>query len=245
MEPLATIRRRHASQRLSGEPLASVADAVRWSGAVQAQEFAEVKWSLAERIRGAITDAAVEREFAEGRILRTHVMRPTWHFVAAQDLRWLLRLTAPRVHQANKYMYRQAGLDGATLDRCQRVIARELGDGEPRTRRELVAALGADGIEGDSIRLGYVFGHAELEQVICSGPRRGKQHTYMLVDDRAPSDPGPSGDAALAELARRYFRSHGPATARDFSWWSGLTLTDLPRGDRARRPGARRRGRRR
>ena len=225
MDPLATIRRRHASQRLAGEPLGSVVDAVRWSGAVQAQEFAEVKWSLAERIAGAPTEAEIERAFTDGEVIRTHVMRPTWHFVAAEDIRWLLRLTAPRVHQANKYWYKRAGLDGSTLERGHRVFARELAGAEPRTRKELVAALATAGIEGDSIRLGYVFGHAELEQLICSGPRRGKQQTYMLLDDRAGSDPGPSGDAALAELARRYFRSHGPATARDFSWWSGLTLT--------------------
>ena len=169
--------------------------------------------------------AEVERAFADGEILRTHVMRPTWHFVAAEDLRWLLRLTAPRVHQALGYWYRKLELDGRTLARAQRAFARELAGGEPRTRKELVAVLAGLGIEGDSIRLGHLFGHAEVEQLIVSGPPRGKQQTYMLFDDRVPPDPGPSGDAALAELARRYFQSHGPATARDFSWWSGLTLT--------------------
>jgi hypothetical protein len=225
VDALATIRRRHASQRLAGEPFASVAEAVRWFGAVQGQEFAEVKWSLAQRVAGEPTDAEVERAFAQGEILRTHVMRPTWHLVAAEDIRWLLRLTAPRVHAANRYMYSRIDLDGPTLGRCHRVIARELSGGEPRTRKELIAALAGEGVEGDSIRLGYVFAHAELEQLICSGPRRGKQQTYMLLDDRAPADPGPSGDAALAELAKRYFRSHGPATARDFAWWSGLKVT--------------------
>lgn len=224
MDRLATIRRRHASQRLAGEPLASPADAVRWSGAVQAQEFAEVKWSLAERI-GSITDAEVQRAFDDGEILRTHVMRPTWHFVAAEDLRWLLRLTAPRVHQFNRYMYDRTGLDPATLARAHDVIAGELESGRARTRKELKVALAREGIEGDSMRIGYVFGHAELEALVCSGPRRGKQQTYMLFDERAPAGSGPDAEAAPAELAKRYFRSHGPATARDFSWWSGLTLT--------------------
>ena len=221
----STIRRRHASQRLSGEPLGSVAEAVRWSGAVQGQEFAEVKWSLSQRIAGAPTDAQVQRAHDEGEVLRTHVMRPTWHLVAAEDLRWLLRLTAPRVHQANKYWYTQSGLDAKTLSRAHDVIAGELAKAQARTRKELVAALAAAGIEGDSLRLGYIFGHAELEQLICSGPRKGAWHTYMLFDERVPAAGGPSGEAALAELAQRYFRSHGPATARDFSWWSGLTLT--------------------
>ncbi len=224
MDPLETIGRRHASQRLAGEPLASVAEAVRWSGAVQGQEFDEVKWSLSQRIAGAPTDAEVQRAHDDGEVLRTHVMRPTWHLVAAEDLRWLLRLTAPRVHQASSYAYRLTELDGKTLARAHTVIARELSEGEPRTRKELVAALAAAGIEGDTIRMGHVFIHAELEALICSGPRRGACHTYMLVDDRAPSDPGPSGEAALGELAMRYFRSHAPATVRDLSWWSGLTM---------------------
>ena len=145
LEPLATIRRRHASQRLAGEPLSSVAEAVRWSGAVQGQEFAEVKWSLSERTAGSPPDAEVERAFAEGEILRTHVMRPTWHVVAAEDIRWLLRLTAPRVHQANGYAYRRTELDGPTLARAHRVLAGALADGGPRTRKELVAALAAAG----------------------------------------------------------------------------------------------------
>lgn len=224
MDQLATIRRRHASQRLAGEPLASVVDAVRWSGAVQAQEFAEVKWSLAERVAGAPTDAEVERAFTDGEIIRTHVMRPTWHFVAAEDLRWLLRLTAPRVLATTRSYFTKLELDSPALTRIHRTFAKELAGGEPRTRKELTAALRRDGTDGDSIRFGFVFMHAELEQLICNGPRRGKQHTYLLFDDRVPDVQGPSGDDALAELATRYFRSHGPATARDFSWWSGLTM---------------------
>jgi hypothetical protein len=225
VDALATIRRRHVSQRLADEPLVSVAEAVRWAGAVQAQEFAEVRWSLAERIAGAPTDAEVEQAFSDGEILRTHVMRPTWHFVAAEDIRWLLRLTAPRVHQVNRHMYTRCGLDPRTLASAHELIAGELEGGRARTRKELAARLAAAGITGDSMRIGYIFGHAELESLICSGPRLGKQHTYMLLDERAPADCGPEGEAALAELAKRYFRSHGPATAHDFSWWSGLTVT--------------------
>jgi predicted secreted protein len=225
VDALATIRRRHASQRLAGAPLTSATEAVRWSGAVQAQEFAEVKWSLAQRLAGAPTDAEIERAFTDGEILRTHVMRPTWHFVAAEDIRWLLRLTAPRVHRVNRHMYTRCGLDPRTLARAHELIAAELEGGRARTRKELAARLETAGITGDSLRIGYIFGHAELEGLICSGPRHGKQHTYMLLDERAPAQRGLDGDAALAELAKRYFRSHAPATAHDFSWWSGLTVT--------------------
>jgi hypothetical protein len=225
LDPLATIRRRHASQRLSGEPLPSVTAVVRWMGAVQAQEFPEAKWSLAQRAAGAPTDTDVERAVADGEILRTHVLRPTWHFVAREDIRWLLRLTAPRINAASQSWYRQTGMEPKTIDRCLRTIERELADGEAKTRRELVAVLRDEVTEGDGFLFGHVFMQAELEQLVCSGPPRGTWQTYMLLDHRAPSDAGPSGDAALAELARRYFRSHGPATARDLAWWSGLKLT--------------------
>ncbi len=217
-------------QGLAGEGFATVAEAVAHLGAVQAQEFDEVKWSLAERVRGC-TVGDVEDAFARGEILRTHVLRPTWHFVGAADVRWMLELTAPRVHQANRYYYRQVGMDEGVVARSQQAIAAALTDGEPRTRRELGEALSDAGIEdARGVRLAHLMMYAELEGLVASGPRRGKQHTYMLLSDRAPDALALSGDEALAELTRRYFTSHGPATVRDFSWWSGLTVGQVREG---------------
>jgi Winged helix DNA-binding domain len=227
MDPLAVVRRRLHEQRLAGEPFETPVEAVRWLGAMQAQEFAEAKWAIAERVRDC-TEADVEEAFARGDFLRTHVMRPTWHFVAAEDLRWLLRLTAPRVHAANPYG--QLELDEATLRRGADVLVRALEDGEALTRKELAKPLERVGITAAGARLAYVFMYAELEALICNGPRRGKQHTYMLLEHRVPGAPDLSRDEALAELTRRYFRSHGPATAKDCSWWSGLTLTQVREG---------------
>jgi len=219
-----------AEQRLAGEPFATPAEAVAHLGAVQAQEYAEAKWSLAERVAGC-TDADVEDAFSRGEILRTHVLRPTWHFVTPADLRWMLRLTAPRVHAFNRYWYAQVGLDDATIERSKEVIASTLADGEPRTRRELGAALEAAGVdEPKGGRLAHIAMYAELDGLVCSGPRRGKQHTYALLDHRAPGARELDGDEALAELTRRYFTSHGPATVKDFAWWSGLKVTDVRRG---------------
>jgi hypothetical protein len=133
-------------QGLAGEGFGTPAEAVAHLGAVQAQEFGEVKWSLAERVRGG-TPAEVEEAFARGEILRTHVLRPTWHFVAARDIRWMLDLTAPRVQQANRYWYRQAGMDEEVIARSQEAIAATLADREPRTRSELGEALGEAGVE--------------------------------------------------------------------------------------------------
>jgi hypothetical protein len=229
VDELAVVRRRLRAQRLSGEPLASPAAAVAWLGALQAQEFAEAKWSVAERVR-ACTDADVEAAFARGEILRTHLLRPTWHLVAAADIRWLLALTAPRVHALNRYMYRRVELDAATLARGAEVVASELADGEARTRPELGAALARAGIAAEGFRLGYLLMHAELEGLVCSGPRRGRKHTYALLAQRAPGAAVLPREAALAELTRRFFRSRGPATVRDFTTWSSLTAADARAG---------------
>ncbi len=227
IDPLATVRRRLVEQRLAGEPFADVAGAVRGLGAVQAQELAETKWSLAERTRDC-ADRDVEAAVARGDIVRTHVLRPTWHFVAREDARWLLRLTGPRVHALNRYYNARFGLDAAVLTRGHDVLAGALGDGEALTRPALAERLAEAGIEAEGPRLAYLLMHAELEEVICSGPRRGRQQTYALFDARVP--PGPLDDLprdrALEELVLRYFRSHGPATVRDFTAWSSLTVAD-------------------
>lgn len=229
MDRLAIVRRRLHDQRLAADPFSSPAEAVAWFGAVQSQEFAEAKWSLSERIRDC-RDADVEAAFERGEILRTHVLRPTWHFVAAADIRWLLRLTAPRVHQATGYSRRRDGLDAALLARTGDLLAKALTRSESLTRTELGEALARAGIEAKGSRLAHILMHAELEQILCSGPRRGKQHTYMHLDDRAPNGPELTPEQALAELARRYFQSHGPATLNDFSWWSGLTRSEAKEG---------------
>jgi hypothetical protein len=230
-DPLATVRRRLLDQRLAGTPFDSPEEAVRWLGAVQSQEFAEAKWSLAERVRDC-SDADVEAAFEGGEILRTHVLRPTWHFVARTDIRWLLRLTRPRVHALNRYWYAKLGLTDGVLADGAGLLAQALEQGEPRTRRELAGRLRRGGIEADGLRLGYLLMHAELDELICSGPRRGKQHTYVLLDRRAPAsteDDLPR-ERAVAELVLRYFRSHGPATVRDFTAWSSLTVADAKAG---------------
>jgi hypothetical protein len=227
MDPLQAVRRRLAAQRLTADALDDPAAVVAWLGAVQAQVFDEAKWSLGERTRSC-TDADVEAAFARGDIVRTHLLRPTWHFAAAADVRWLLRLTRPRIHALNRYYKEQHGLDSKVLARGERLLARALEDGEQLTRPELTARLAAGGIEASGPRLAYVLMHAELEEVMCSGARLGKQHTYALVDHRVP--PGPLDDMprerATEELVRRFFRSHGPATVKDFTAWSSLTAAE-------------------
>jgi Winged helix DNA-binding domain len=217
-------------QRLAAGRLARPEEVVGWLGAVQAQEYHLTKWGLALRTRRA-SDASVERAFATGRILRTHVMRATWHFVTPADIRWLLALTAPRVRAAVAYYDRQLGITPAVITRASRAIATALAGGVQLTRAELKAVLTGAGVRVDGTqRLAHVIMHAELDAVICSGARRGKQFTYALLDDRAPATYLPAREEALAELARRYFTSHGPAQLKDFVWWSGLTSAEARSG---------------
>jgi winged helix DNA-binding protein len=221
--------RRLSQQRLAQQPFATPEEVVSWMGAVQSQEYLGAIWSLGMRVRGA-TDDTIERAFAEGRLLRTHVLRPTWHFVAPADIRWMLELTAPRIKSLMTYYDRQLALDDALYARSNDAIARALEGGKHLTRAELGSALAEAGIVAKGQRLGHIVSHAELDAVTCSGPRRGKQFTYALLAERAPQAKSLPREQALAELTRRYFTSHGPATDRDFSWWSGLTLADARSG---------------
>ena len=223
-----TLRRLH-TQGLLQPRFDSPEAVVGWNVAVQAQDYPGAKWTIGQRLDRA-TDAELDRRFDDGAFLRTHVLRPTWHFVLPADLRWLLELTGPRVQAGNAAAYRDLELDEATRKRGTEVIERAIADDGPRTRRELGEALAAAGIALDGQRLGLLAMYAELERVICSGPRRGKQHTYARFDDRVPPAPPRDRDEAIAELAFRYIASHGPVTPPDFAWWSGLTVTDARRG---------------
>lgn len=222
--------RRLSNQYITRKGLRQPAEVVAWFGGVQAQEYLPAKWALALRMSAGATESQIEQAFTEGKILRTHVLRPTWHFVTPADIRWMLELTAPSVHRRMSTYDRQLGLDPATMNRAASVMERVLGDGESLTRAQLGVELERAGIATGNIRLAHMALYAELEGVMCSGPRRGKQFTYALLAHRAPQARRLARDEALAELTRRYFRSHGPATVRDFVWWSGLTTSDAKRG---------------
>ncbi len=231
------MRRRLASQRLTRATLRTPADVVRWMGAVQSQDLPAALWGVGLRLaRGTL--AQVERACDRGAILRTHVMRPTWHFVTPDDLAWLLDLTAPRVHAATAYRRRQLELDPATLSGAMKALERALAGGAHLTRERIAEALARAGIIARGDRLGHLMAYAELEQLVVSGARDARHLTYARFDERIPNPRRLGREAALAELARRYFTSHGPATLRDFAWWSGLTVREARRGLESIRPAA-------
>jgi hypothetical protein len=230
MTNLDIARQRLHNQLITRSTFEKPEDVVQWLGAVQAQDYAAAKWAVGLRLHGT-TDGDIEQAFAGGAILRTHLMRPTWHFVSPADIRWLLALTAPRVHAMNAYWYRKLELDDAIIISSNAVLAKALQGGKQLTRPELVSVLQQGGIATDDLqRFTYIMMRAELDGIVCSGARRGKQFTYALLDERAPQTRTFDRDEALAEFARRYFTSRGPATLQDFVWWSGLTLADARAG---------------
>lgn len=229
MDTLDILRQRLSNQHLARPQLDQPVEMVAWLGAVQSQDYAAAKWALGMRLKGA-NDESLDRAFNDGAILRTHVMRPTWHFVAPADIRWLLALTAARVKAILAHYDPRLGIDLSIHKRSRAVFSRALQGGQQLTRDELERALKAAGIELNNLGLTHIVMHAELDALICSGPRRGKQFTYMLLDERVPPAKALHRDEALAELIRRYFTSHGPAQVQDFVWWSGLTAADTKRG---------------
>ena len=217
------------NQGLSKIQFKDAHDAVSRLGAVQAQDYAGAKWAVGQRLKDS-TDAALEQAFADGSILRTHLMRPTWHLVAPEDIRWLLKLTAPRVHALGAFMYRQLELNKAIIKKSYKLLEKTLRENRYLTRTELGSVFEKADIPATGVRLAHIMMSAELDGVICSGPRKGKQFTYHLLEERVPPAKVISRGEALAELVRRYFSTRGPATLQDFVWWSGLTTTDAGNG---------------
>lgn len=225
MQPINIATHRLLSQKIINSDLLTPAEVVSQLGAVQAQDYTMSKWGIGLRIPEA-TNSQVEQAITEGQIVRTHIMRPTWHWVAAQDLRWIMALTAPHVQQLVASMNRKLELDDLILRKASEVMATALAGHNYLTRSELMAQIEQAGIITSDLRAAHLTAYAELNCLICNGPTRDKQTTYALVDERIPAMQPLSREEALGKLALKYFTSHGPATLQDFAWWSGLKITD-------------------
>ena len=210
------------SRPLADSPVATVSRML----ALQAQDDGPARWSVGQRGSG-LAESAVDSSVENAEIVRTHVLRPTWHFVAARDLRWLLALTGPRVQRANVGRCTELGLDARTLDRCAGLVAGALTERSGLTRTELGQVLRANGVDPAGQRLPYILMHCELEAVICGGGGRGRDHRYVLVDEAAPRESSFFPDEPAVELASRYLAGHGPASLVDLRWWSGLKASTL------------------
>ncbi|MES2734593.1 MAG: winged helix DNA-binding domain-containing protein [Bacteroidota bacterium] len=222
-------KRRLYAQQLSGTTFRTAQQTVAWLGAVQGQEYAQTKWGLGLRLPH-LNDSTIEQELTDGKIIRTHLLRPTWHLVSSQDIRWLLQLTGPRVNAANASMYARLELDTPLFKRCNTILGQLLEGNRHLTREEINAEFKKNKIEAQGLRLSYLMMRAELDGLVCSGIRRGSQSTYALLEERVAPTRFLDPEEALAELTKRYFASRGPATMQDFSTWSGLSLTHCKKG---------------
>lgn len=227
---LRCLRLRH--QLLTASTAKTPADVVSTLSAVQAQDYLGALWSIGQRAPGS-TEADVERAVAERRIVRSWPMRGTLHFVAAADLRWMLALLTPRIIAASAAREkREHAIDEKVIARCRKIVTRALGGDNRLTRDELQRVLERSGVSTTGQRGYHLLWRLAQDGLICFGSRAEKQHTFVLVDEWIPEPARAQPfdrEAALAELARRYFRSRGPASARDFAWWTGLTLGEVRR----------------
>ncbi|GAA0528044.1 winged helix DNA-binding domain-containing protein [Chitinophaga japonensis] len=224
------------SQRVTGPSCKNAREAVSWMGAMQAQDFAMCRWAAGARTSGA-TDRKITAALNKGDILRTHLLRPTWHLVAAADIHWLLALTAPRILAASKTRHRQLELTEALFQKSNKIIANMLAGGQHLPRETIMAELKKAKIAVDENRSSHLLFRAELDGILCSGAVKNGRQTYALLAERAPAPGAFNRDEALAMLAGRYFCSRGPATLQDFATWSYLSLTDARHGLEMARPG--------
>jgi hypothetical protein len=218
-------RRRLVAQRIAASEFTRPAEIVRWLGAVQAQDYLGALWAVGLRLAGA-HESDVERALAEGTIVRSWPMRGTLHFVAAADARWMISLLAPRAVASATSRLKVLGVDDKVLARARRALVKNLEGGRRLTRPAAYQVLEQARIATADQRGIHVLWRLAHDGLICFGPREGKQQTFVLLEEWLPRARDLPREEALPELARRYFTGHGPATLRDFAWWSGLTLTE-------------------
>jgi hypothetical protein len=215
-----------SSQQLAAPVFDRPGDLVSWMGAMQAQDYPMSKWAVGVRLKPATTVRTVEKSLEKGEILRTHVMRPTWHLVAAEDIRWMLTLSAPHLKTVARSREKMLEITESLFIRSNRVMEKALEGNRHLTRQELAQALGRAGVVTDSARMNHFLMRAEVEGLICSGVDRERKATYALLEERAAPVRERLKEEALAGLAEKYFRSHSPASLHDFAWWSGLSVVE-------------------
>jgi hypothetical protein len=215
------LRLRLFNQRVSVQKEKTPSSLLKYFGAMQAQDYPMAKWAVGARLPAG-EEKSVQSAVSSGKIIRTHVLRPTWHFVPSEDLLWMLGLTASRLHASSKARLRQLSLTPAIIKKSNRLLVHLL-KGRNVTREEIIDAYAGEKIRTSEYRGGHLLFEAELEGLICSGHSDDGTHTYALVSDRIRKHTTLSKEGALKKLAKLYFQSHGPASIADFTWWSGLS----------------------
>ena len=228
---MASVKILHArllNQQIAAHKFESPGELVKWLGAVQAQDYLGALWAVGLRLTNA-TESDIEKAIANKTILRTWPMRGTLHFIAPEDARWMLQLLTPRIISRAASVYRNSGLDRKVFAKSSRVIVKALQGGKQLERKEIYRTLEEAKISISANRGLHILGMLAQQGLICFGPRKGKQQSFVLLDEWVPETKSLKGDEATATLAQTYFTSHGPATVQDFVWWSGLTVNDAKR----------------
>jgi hypothetical protein len=213
------------SLQLAGNLPGTPAEVVSRLGALQAQDYEGAKWSIAIRTQqNSQTD--VEKAIEERSIVRTWPMRGTLHFIASDDVRWMLKLLTPRIVSGMAGRNRQLELDQSIFNKSQDLLLRAMEGTKQLVRSEVYSILEANGIVTSNQRGIHIINYLAQNQILCHGTHNQKQPTYVLLDDWIPKSKELSIEEGHAEIAFRYFKSHGPATLQDFVWWTGLKITD-------------------
>jgi hypothetical protein len=223
------LARRITNHRLASPDFENPGEMVRWFGAVQAQDFFASLWAVGQRIKGSV-EADVERAIAEKQIVRSYPMRGTLHFAPPEDLRWMLKLMTPRIIAKSAKLYRDASLNAAVFKKAASIFERALQGENQLTRDEMYEVLEENSIATKNYRGLHILGHLSQQGLLCFGPRKGKQQTFVLLDEWIPDSNDLTREESLAKLTLNYFTGHGPATLQDLVWWSGLTVADIKSG---------------
>ena len=222
-------KQRIFNQRISKTDFKTPAEVLSWLGAIQGQDFAGAKWSIGLRLPGT-TESEIENAMNNMNIVRTWLMRGTLHIASANDIRWILELLEPKIIKGGAGRFRQLELDEATFKKSRKIIIKILQNKNHLTRNEIFSVLNKSGIYTTGQRGIHIIWKFALDGLICFGPLKGRQQTFVLLDEFLPETKKINRDDALAELSKRYFFSRGPATIQDFVWWSGLKLSDAKIG---------------
>ncbi|MDF1549056.1 MAG: winged helix DNA-binding domain-containing protein [Bacteroidales bacterium] len=216
---------RLSSQHLTSSKFKTVKELVAWMGAMQAQDYSMVKWAIGSRLPGT-AEKIIDEAIKKGEIIRAHLMRPTWHIVSADDIYWMLELTAPQIRSATRSRHKDLELTQSILNKTNRIIEKALEGGNHLTRNELNSLFEKAKITLDNNRSAHIMLSAELDGIVCSGATKDNKPSYALLSERVKKTKSYTREEALRKLALKYFSSHGPATLHDFIWWSGLPVKE-------------------
>jgi hypothetical protein len=231
MVNLEIAHQRLKAQHICGDRSSTPLETVESLGAVQAQDYPSAMWAIGLRTQNA-TFAMVERSISEKMIVRSALFRNTLHLVPATDLRWMLKLTSAHSRIFINRIARANGLDlnEDLIERSQDILSTTLHGGKLMTRDDLGASLQENGVPTKGLARLLILQRAQADGLICYGPRQGRQQVFTLIEEWLPRVPDLENEEALERLSLQYFRGHGPATLHDFSWWSGLGMSEARRG---------------